>query len=261
MNKAPETFDLARLKYPFPAADIEWRIAQSGLKDERPWAKVLAYITSRAVHDRLDEVVGPGNWQMRYVEWNKGAVCEIGIKIDGEWVWKAGGGDPTDYEAFKGMLSSAEKRAGVPWGIGRYLYNLTEDFAECIPYKSGGVPKGYHRGNGKDKAGKEFYFFWKEPILPNWALPAPIAGAVTQDLKKPTMTPEQRAAAGLLSAEQIDVLQRAITQSRISSEEWLRWLPLAYKVPSIYAIKLTMYDGILEAVKIRPETIKKVAAE
>lgn len=73
---------------------------------------------------RLDDVCGPAGWQCRYPHANGKTVCEIGIKVDGEWLWKADGAGDTDYEAEKGAMSDAFKRAAVRWGIGRYLYDL-----------------------------------------------------------------------------------------------------------------------------------------
>ena len=51
--------NLARLRDPFAPEDIEWRVQQAGEKNGRPWARVLAYVTNRAIMERLDEVVGP----------------------------------------------------------------------------------------------------------------------------------------------------------------------------------------------------------
>jgi hypothetical protein len=51
-------------------------------------------------------------------------VCNIGIRMAGDWIWRGDGAGPTDMEAEKGTLSDAFKRAGVRWGIGRYLYDI-----------------------------------------------------------------------------------------------------------------------------------------
>ena len=58
--------DLARLRDPFAPADIEWRVQTSGEKNGKPWARVLAYVTNRAIMERFDDVVGPENWQNVY---------------------------------------------------------------------------------------------------------------------------------------------------------------------------------------------------
>jgi len=55
--------DLKKLKDPFPSSDITWRVQQSGKKKNGdPYAMVLAYVTARAVMDRLDDVLGTENW-------------------------------------------------------------------------------------------------------------------------------------------------------------------------------------------------------
>ena len=123
---------LNELSAPFPPEDIEWRIQQSGVtQKEIPWALVLAYVTNRAIMDRLDEVVGPENWTNSFTQSpNGGVLCPLGIKIEDEWVYKTDGADNTEIERVKGGLSNAMKRAGVQWGIGRYLYKLPTTFAE-----------------------------------------------------------------------------------------------------------------------------------
>lgn len=122
---------LKSLCAPFPPSQISWRVGtvfnKSGLEST---ALVLAYLDARDVMDRLDDVVGPANWQCRYSHTEKKTVCDIGIKIDGEWVWKADGAGDTDVEAEKGALSDAFKRAAVRWGIGRYLYALGDTKAK-----------------------------------------------------------------------------------------------------------------------------------
>ena len=54
----------------------------------------------------------------------------ISIRINGEWITKYDVSDPTQIEPVKGGFSGAMKRAGAQWGIGRYLYQLQETFAE-----------------------------------------------------------------------------------------------------------------------------------
>ena len=155
------TVNLAALKEPFPADHIEWRLQSSGEKNGKVWAICLAYVTNRAIMDRLDDVVGPGNWKNEFREGPGGGVlCGISIRIDGEWVCKWDGAENTDVEAVKGGLSGASKRAAVQWGIGRYLYDLEEGFA--VVTENGKL-------RGKTKNGTTFR--WNPPALPAWALP------------------------------------------------------------------------------------------
>lgn len=118
-----------RLKAPFPGDRISWRVGATTADKKKGMA--LAYIDARDVMDRLDEVVGPENWQDRYPHANGKTVCEIDIYIEGRgWVTKADGAGDTDHEAEKGALSDAFKRAAVRWGIGRYLYDLQSPWVE-----------------------------------------------------------------------------------------------------------------------------------
>lgn len=151
------------LKAPFPEKDIEWRLAQCGKSGDKIWAQCLAYIQARAVMDRLDEVVGPERWRVNYNILPSGVICKLGVEFAGTWVDKEDGSDVTDIEAFKGGISSALKRAGSAWGVGRYLYDLEAGFAEIVEKKADGARYG------KTKEGAVFY--WHPPKLPAWALP------------------------------------------------------------------------------------------
>lgn len=128
--------DLKLLREPFPEADIEWRPQRSGMSFKgEPYAMVLAYVTNRAVMDRLDEVCGPGNWKNEFKSSpNGGLICKLSVKIDDEWVGKEDGAENTKVEAVKGGLSGAMKRAAVQWGIGRYLYKLPATFGRFHDY-------------------------------------------------------------------------------------------------------------------------------
>jgi hypothetical protein len=118
-----------KLAAPFPADRVSWRVGST--TSDKSKGMALAYIDARDVMDRLDAVMGPAYWQCRYPHANGKTVCEIGLALPTltqpgqlEWVWKADGAGDTDYEAEKGALSDAFKRAAVRWGIGRYLYDL-----------------------------------------------------------------------------------------------------------------------------------------
>lgn len=135
------------LKKPFPEVAIHWRVgATTGDKSK---GIALAYIDARDVMERLDFVCGLGNWQCRYPF---AGCCEIGVKIDGEWIWKSNGAGVTDYEAEKGQFSDAFKRAAVMWGVGQYLYGLPN---EWVAIKSQG----------------KSYVIDARPTLPQWATP------------------------------------------------------------------------------------------
>ena len=100
--------DLSKLKEPFPYEDIEWRLQQADKGKNGIWGKCLAYVTNRAICNRLDEVVGPENWKNEFKTGPDGGVlCGLSIKVDGEWVTKFDGSENTNIEAVKGGLSGA----------------------------------------------------------------------------------------------------------------------------------------------------------
>jgi hypothetical protein len=138
-----------RLEQPFPPSAISWRIGRK-TKDGKK-AALLAYIDARDVMERLDDACGFGEWQCRYsLAVGDLLICEVGLRINGEWLWRANGAGDTQVEAEKGKCSDAFKRAAVVWGIGRYLYGLPSPYVAI------------------DEYGK-----WdKDPTLPNWATPA-----------------------------------------------------------------------------------------
>lgn len=171
--------DLSKLREPFPAKDIEWRVQQSGFKKNGdPYIQVLAYLDNRAIMDRLDEVVGADRWHNDYKTGPDGGVlCGISIKCGDEWVTKWDGASNTDIEGVKGGLSGSMKRAAVQWGIGRYLYDLPVQF---VPF----LDSGEHYILVKEKNGsKSAKGYWNTPTLPSWALPKapakPLEGAKT----------------------------------------------------------------------------------
>lgn len=127
----------ARLAAEFPRDAIHWR-AQT-LTSNGDKALALAYLDARDVMDRLDEVCTPAGWRDSYVETARGRVIgTIEVLIDGQWVGKSDGAGDTDVEGEKGGMSDAFKRAGVKWGIGRYLYRLPAVWAPCETYERNG---------------------------------------------------------------------------------------------------------------------------
>lgn len=180
---------LKMLRDPFPADDIEWRVSRAGLdKKGNVFCMVLAYITARAIANRLDEVVGCENWcntplqvhEVRAAVWSM--QVGISIRVGDQWVTKYDVAESTNIEPAKGGFSGAMKRAGAQWGVGRYLYSLSETFAETSD--SGG--KGWEYARLPEKQGGGHYY-WKPPSLPAWALPseeAPVTLEQVSQLKK-----------------------------------------------------------------------------
>lgn len=100
---------------------FKWRIQSISKNGES--ASCVAYIDARDVMSILDEVIGAENWQSDYKEIKGNLYAGIGLKINDEWIWKWDCGIESKTEAEKGESSDAFKRAGVKWGIGRFLYD------------------------------------------------------------------------------------------------------------------------------------------
>jgi hypothetical protein len=155
---------LQKLQEPFSEKDIEWRVNRCGVSNGKQWAFTLAYLTNRAIQQRLDEVFGVMGWKNEYKEFQQGILCGISCKIEGEWVTKWDGAEQTNFEAFKGGLSGAMKRCAVQWGLGRYLYNLEEQYVEVFADR-------VQNGNYLNDKNKNIKGYWLPPKLPEWALP------------------------------------------------------------------------------------------
>lgn len=120
--------DFAALAAPFAPSCVSWRVGSTN--GDKTKGMALAFINSRDVQERLDEVCGPGNWQDRYEFHGPRTICYLSLRIDGEWVTKADGAGDSDVESEKGAISDALKRAAVKWGVGRYLYHLPSPWVE-----------------------------------------------------------------------------------------------------------------------------------
>jgi hypothetical protein len=116
---------IKRLHDPFIYKDVEWKIQFTS--QDKAYGMAVAYLNSRAIQTRLDEVIGPCNWKNTYLPWqNNAQICGLSVYDSerGEWVTKYDGAENTDIEPVKGGLSDSFKRAACVWGIGRYLYQL-----------------------------------------------------------------------------------------------------------------------------------------
>lgn len=170
------------LRAPFPETSIEWRVQKCGVGQRGPWALVVPYIDARAIQHRLDDVFGMDGWAVEYREWHAGRkvwdknqtiesdvlaqICRISVRVGDRWVSREDGAECTDIEKIKGGLSSAFKRAAVLFGIGAYLYDLDEIWADC----------SWDRQNGwrvqRLKDGQQWRtFYWRPKPLPSHALP------------------------------------------------------------------------------------------
>jgi hypothetical protein len=171
-------FDMKKLQEPFAPEDIEWRVQRAGISASgNPWVMAVAYITNRAIQQRLDEVVGVENWQNEFKEVEGGFLCGLSIRIKGEWLTKWDGASSTKIEPIKGGVSDSMKRAAVEWGIGRYLYHLEVEFSPVCKVVNYQSEADYNVHAHKDKkTNQRILIDWKAPDLPRWAQPAPEDG-------------------------------------------------------------------------------------
>ena len=130
----------------FENKQVQW--LPKRIKNDGTSAMGLAYVNVRQVHDRLNTVMGT-DWQTKHEVFGAKTICSLGLKLDGEWIWRSDGAGDTTYEADKGAISDSLKRAAVSFGIGRHLYDLPSVWIKC------------HSKQGKDSNGKpngKFYF-------------------------------------------------------------------------------------------------------
>ena len=99
---------------------FKWKI--QSFSYDKTKCSCVAYIDARAVMDLLDDVCGPENWTNNYKDVMGVMHGGIGILCGDTWVWKWDAGTESNMDKEKGQSSDAFKRAGVQWGIGRFLY-------------------------------------------------------------------------------------------------------------------------------------------
>lgn len=116
MTQHPDLF--AALAAPFEPHEVKVRSTAG---------RQLHYITARTVMNRLDNVFGPENWWDEYSPNENSVLCRLTIRLpDGSTLTKsdaggyAGMADSGDDD--KSGYSDAFKRAGVKFGVARYLY-------------------------------------------------------------------------------------------------------------------------------------------
>jgi len=132
---------LDKLTALFPSATIKWRAMETKTGENGVKFGLFApYLDPRDYQKRLDAVLTPAGWASDMRPSSVGVVSSISILLDGHWVSKSDGAQFDSYHdgkgarakelAIKGAFSDAFKRAGVMWGIGRYLYDYKADWAE-----------------------------------------------------------------------------------------------------------------------------------
>lgn len=158
------------LKRKFPIEEIEFKVQSAKTNVDRPYAVVNAYVTARAVYNRMDEAFGWDGWncETRPVELGNERGFIFRFEARGEEcvspISREDVSPLSDYEALKGGVSGAAKRCAVLFGIGRYLYDLPRMYVN--------LKKGYAKGAHVyvDPKSKETYH-WFDPKMPDEFLP------------------------------------------------------------------------------------------
>lgn len=120
---------------PLRSDEIECRVAQSGIKDDRAWASYLLYKDARVDQRIMDETFGPMNWGCNYEMIDGKMFCTVSV-WDSEkrcWVSKKNVGTESNTEKEKGHASDCLKRACFTWGLGVELYSSPKIFITLNP--------------------------------------------------------------------------------------------------------------------------------
>lgn len=173
---------LKRLREPFPLADERTGVTGVGFKPQSVTkdgtrAMAVPYIDARDVMDRLDEVVGPGNWKSEFLPIGNDAImCTLSIRTADGWVSKSDVGGESDQpdksDKVKAAFSEALKRAAVHWGIGRLYYSIPTMWLSYDNHKKQ---------------------FTEQPRMPAWAMPKGQAQARPQQQAQPQQQTVQQA--------------------------------------------------------------------
>jgi hypothetical protein len=202
---------------PFPREDIEFRVYR--VSGKSPKAQVLAYITARGIMQRLDEVFGINGWQDVYEILQGGVKCSLTVKIGDEAITKEDAASSTNVEPLKGAFSDSLKRAGVKFGIGRYLYDLPDCWVDLMPDKPLNARNPIHYYASDTQSG-----WWEEPDLPTWALRSSQDSASKPNSAAPPAEPDTSLAEkvkllldkNLLTESKYQQLMRTITEKSAS---------------------------------------------
>ena len=142
---------LRELRRPFTDDEIYWRAQRVTKRGQGGGAMILAYLNARSVMDRFDNVVGPHNWQTKIIVSGNKNLAGIGVRVNGDWVWKWDGAGDTAVEAEKGGISDSIKRAAVQWWLGRHLYELGDNWVDVVEHKPSAPKSRLVRINDKRK--------------------------------------------------------------------------------------------------------------
>jgi hypothetical protein len=199
---------LPLLKKPIPHS---WRV-QSYSKN-KPVATVMAYIDQRDLMDVLDAYCEYG-WQKKYEEVAGNLFCSIGINMpDGTTQWRSDCGVESNQDAEKGRASDAAKRAGVNWGVGRFLYDMKIQYVTTNAKKDAGNYPHCIDEQGKQIWDLTEYINNKNPNAPK----APV------QIKEPTTEEKTSMMQGRLNPDLPDGLAYKIINAKTQEELKVIW--------------------------------------
>lgn len=240
-----------RLAAPFNPEDIHWK--PQAIRNNS--ALAVAFIDARDVMDRLDAVVGVGNWYDRYDILSDGNVlCSLTVTIGGKEVTKIDVGSPSEQpdggDRMKASISDALKRAGVKFGIGRSLYRLPLQWCDYDAQKKR---------------------FTQQPQLPKWYF----AGAEPpkqqpeqhprQDAEpsKPPAAPAKPAVIGpadgspKVTAVEVGKMEKLVTVAKADPTRFLA----AYGVGLLSEMRMNQYEDAVAKLKAKIDAMTKQAAQ
>lgn len=129
MNDTNTTSLLAQLAQPFAPEHMTWKPGSTTRDGNKCMA--LAYADLRAYQDRLDAVCGL-DWSVEYQPWGNGRIIAK-LTIQGVTRASTGEMDAQDEKSgIGGTVAEAQafKRAAAMFGMGRYLYDLPNEWVE-----------------------------------------------------------------------------------------------------------------------------------
>jgi hypothetical protein len=139
------------LSEPFPPEELQWRV--EALSKDKRRALVAPYLDTRAVLDRLDEVVGTHGWQDSYevLHTPTDAAGHYAVKCR-LTVMDISKEDVGEGESFKAAFSDALKRTAVKFGVGRFLYRLEKQWVDHDPETGKFIPPQVHVGTAAHRS-------------------------------------------------------------------------------------------------------------
>lgn len=188
MNQKDPRQIQAELAMPFAPEDLEWRLQK--VVEAKELGIAVPYVTNRAIQNRLDDTVGIDGWHNEFKPWKDGKAQLCGISIyfheRKQWLTKWDGADDSDIESVKGGLSDSMKRAAVEWGIGRYLYGMTQVW---VSIEQRG--KGFVIVDAERQKLDQTHEKWVQKLQNKTAVPPQNANQEQQQKPRPAQNPQR----------------------------------------------------------------------